>query len=218
VSDLPRWVLWLAVAASVVAVVVGLFLDPRGFTVNLLASVVAIIAGVGVAVRLIDPIIRARRRREWLKVADATLAAIRTHVIEVVVQFWVGFGGPGGNMLENMLKGRDVLSRRALVGMDELMIFLRGINPETETDSVYDDVKWDLGQIRDVLIPRVILTADDESLVTPLVALEDAERRWAHYLIGDQQAVIGGTLRGAIDVLEASRTLYAALLEHGGSA
>jgi hypothetical protein len=203
-------------AACLAAVVAGLLLDPRAFAVNLLASGVAILVSVAVAVRLIDPILRARRRRDWRLVSNATLVAIRTHVIDCVVQCWIQLGGSNGELLDLLLEGRDKFAMRALSGMERLLVLLEGLDPDTETQSLYDDVKWDLGQVRDVLTPRVMLTAEDESLVGRLVTLEDAERVWVNYLIGDHQSAIGGTLRGVIAVVAASRDLYLALLDHVG--
>jgi hypothetical protein len=216
-KGLPRWLGWLGATAFAAAVAVGLLLDARAFAVNLSASVVAIVAGIWVATRLVDPILRARRRQDWLKVSDATLAAIRTHVVDVAVQVWVDTQAPGTQTLTSLQKGRDVLDGETLIGMDRLIVYVSSIAPDPETTMIHDDVKWDLSQITEVLTPRVMLTADDEELVGLLVGLEDAERHWMNLQIADQQAVIGGTVRGVIEVLKAARNLYAGLLERGGA-
>jgi hypothetical protein len=117
-----------------------------------------------------------------------------------------------GQTLDLLLAGRNIVDKGVVVGIRALVERMKEINPETETDSVYDDVKWDLGQIRDVLTPRVIQVASDEQLVRELVQLENAERTWVNLLISDAQSASGGTLRGTIATLDAAASVYEVLV------
>ncbi len=83
----------VALVACSLAIALGLYVDARGFLVNILASVVAVAAGVLIAVRLVDPLLRSQRRRDWSRVSEATLASVRTHLIDIAVQVRVTLGG-----------------------------------------------------------------------------------------------------------------------------
>ncbi len=74
--------------------------------------------------------------------------------------------------------------------------------------------RWDLDQIRDVLLPRVLQSSTDQHLVEALVEFDSSRQKLHGAIIAHRQAVTHGVFPYVIDLLEQAQALYSVLCEN----
>lgn len=122
-----------------------------------------------------------------------------------------------------ILGGRDSPSPHAIVGMADLATKLRRLPEEvssqesTSDRSVafceQDSVRWDLDQIRYVLMPRVLQRSSDQQVIDALVAFDGARRKLENAVITHKRIVVGRVLEELVKLLDQAQALYQALCE-----
>jgi hypothetical protein len=84
-----------------------------------------------------------------------------------------------------------------------------------QAESLHSVVQWDITQIRDSLLPRVIdIECDEPELVNLLSALDNADRRWVNQMILDREVAAGDQYSAAIDLLREAARVYGYLVDH----
>jgi hypothetical protein len=181
----------LAVVA-LMAAVAGVAIDVSGFVANFLAEVAGIAIGVVIALTLVERLLERRRTEQWERVRDQTLRAVHAHVgdmaLDVLMSSRVSDHMPHGRDTELMQLVDEEPSKPGTADALELIADYMGRNTEglaetqdlteASTRTLYDEVKPEITQIRDVLTPRILQFGEDPELVELLVEIEAAERSW----------------------------------------
>jgi hypothetical protein len=201
--------------------IAGFRLDRKSMTINLLAGLACTGLGVLVAVWVVDRYIRHAARLRWAKVDVLTYRAIAAHVCDAMVQLLIDTTVlKDMRPLPSIQAGRDEPDAKTIEGLSELASLLRAVpNPGSNDLSdaaitFYENSKWDLDQVCDSLLPRLIEYSDAHDLINSLIEF-DAERRALHTsIIAHQQAVTGGVFVHLPTLVDASANVYRILLKH----
>ena len=186
-----KQLLGLLVAVLLMGVAVGaigLIRNWNGFAENLAAELVGLLVTTAVGFLLVDGLVRLRderrREQEWSKVRNTTLAAIAAHVCQIGLYLSEHLHYEQHAAIEPHLKMRDPSLRAPVAAFDELAAWLRGIDGTIDEDASYLDradafclaAQSDFSHIATVLLPRVIQSSQDQSLIESLFEFDAAYR------------------------------------------
>lgn len=200
---------------------IGLHIDSKNFTINILNSAISIILTVAV----IDWLLERQRRQQWAKVRSQIFSALTWHIGNIAHEYMIVFRSSGFDLMtytEDIGTGYEKPSSRtanALFSMVEMME--NHPNPNDANilgKRAYSTIKWDLEQIRDSLLPRVLAIETDEiDLVSSMGNIDNASRRWVNEIVIDQEIGIGHQYQEAIKTLKEIANLYKYLVDHVSS-
>jgi hypothetical protein len=196
----------------------GMILDSKSFTVNLLNSAIDVV----LTVTIIDWLLDRQRRRQWNKVRSQIITALTWHIGNIASEYMINFHGSDFDLIaytEDVGAGYEKpvpRTAKALMSMVEMMEkHSQPDDARSLTEKVYTIIKWDLAQIRDSLIPRVLAMEIDEiELVSAMGNLDNSSRRWANEIVIDEEISSGDQYNAAIEMLRAAANLYQYLVEH----
>lgn len=126
--------------------------------------------------------------------------------------------------MANVQEGRDRPDAKTIEGLSALAKLLRAVpNPEHNDLSdkaieCYKASKWDLDQLCDSLLPRVIEYSDEQDLIDSLIMLDGIRRTLHSSMIGHQKVLTGGVFCHLPELVDASAQVYKALLNHWNAA
>lgn len=216
--------LWLALGCVVVAAIclaIGLRLDTKSMSVNLLAGLVCIALGIPVAIWIVDLYLKHIARRRWSRVDTLTHRAIAAHLCDSAVEILIGMDVVSDHRpMMPILEGRDRPAAQTIEGLGALTNLLRAVpNPENNDLSdaaigCYKASKWDLDQLCDSLLPRVIEYSDEQDLIDALIELDTVRRALHNSVISHQLILTGGVFHRLPELVDASAHVYGALLNH----
>lgn len=200
--------------------VVGWWFYRGEFWVNLLAEGAGLFASIIVAITMVEYLTRKHREAQWERVKDLTLRSICTHIVEFQTTFMLLDLHPHHDLVMKIIDGRAQASQEAAKAMFASLdpirqYFHTRVRRDEDAlmrdiDDLYRRTRWDLGQIREVLMPRVMQISEDPELIEVLVDFDEAYRQWEHTRIADQQAGIGygQVFEAAVQTFEAGAKVY----------
>ena len=204
----------------VACLVSGLFLDPKSMGVNLPAGIGCMALGVPVAIWIVDRYLRHIARTRWLRVDNSTYRAIAAHICDSIAQVFVGLELNDCRPMAPILTGRDQPDSHTIEGLTALTSILRevpdpGSNDLSDKAMVYyEENKWDLDQLCESLLARVVEYSDEQDLIDALIELDLVRRAFHTSIVAHKQAVTGGVFVHVPDLVDASAGVYRALLNH----
>ena len=199
--------------------IIGLILDSKSFTVNLLNSAIDVI----LTVTVIDWLLDRQRSKQWDKVRSQIITALTWHIGNIASEYMTTFHGRDFDLIafvEDVGVGYEKPQPRtakALISMVKMMENHSQPDDARElAEKVYSIIKWDMAQIRESLLPRVLAIETDEiELVSAMGNLDNAYRRWVNEIIIDQEISSGDQYKTAIETLRSVANLYQYLVDHG---
>ncbi len=204
----------------VLSVVLGLRLDSKSFAVNLLAGIVILVVGVGTTLVVIDRYQESRRKARWARAQTFTFNAIAVHLGEITGSLFLHYrlSSQTVSFFHVHLTPRDAALLDAFDSiLDELRhspeANVRDKSPSDAAVGYYNTLQWDFAEISNVLIPRVLESPADQSLIDSLEAFDGARRELRHAIIAHQQAVTQSVFPKVIKLIERARGVYADLLK-----
>ena len=184
---------FLAMLTATGAAIAGLgfALEAEGFAGNALAGLSSLILGAVLAVVLIDHLLRRQRREHWSLARNEICRAICESVVDMASSFALFVSG-GGGFLYLVGPEKDPVANpriRAALGAlleaasaDEARLS-SALEPDLASSRVlYDQVAAAVAPLRVATTTRVIVLGDEPRLVTALLDLEHAERRWGSWV------------------------------------
>ena len=208
-----------------VCLVVGLRLDAKSLAVNLLAGFVCTAISIPIAIWIIDGYLKRIARRRWSGVDILTYRAIAAHLCDSAVELLIGMDVLNDlRPMADIQEGREKPDPKAIEGLAALAKLLRTVpNPASNDLSdkaieCYKASKWDLDQLCESLLPRVIEYSDEQDLIDSLIGLDGVRRTLHNSMIGHELAVTGGVFSHLPELVDASAQVYRALLNHWTSA
>jgi len=197
--------------------------DAKGFALNLIAELVGTAFSFLVALLLVDWYVEHRKKMEWRKIGEMTLRAIAVHICEIGGALFLHYGEIGYDTMQPIFSGHlnppNERTLKALGALVEALANYRqplaeGRKRSTSDLAVdyYESVKWDLEQIRNVLLPRVLAGPRDQELVELLVRFDQEYREFEHAIIAHKQAGTQSVFpHRVVALIEAARDCYGAI-------
>jgi hypothetical protein len=208
---------FLVFAACVIA---GFSLDPKSMGVNLLAGVGCMALGVPVAIWVVDRYVKHVTRARWSRVDNLTYRAIAAHLCDAMTAVFVGLKLKDCRPVTPILEGRDEPDFRAIEGLAALASILRAVPDPGSNDLsdkavvYYEENRWDLDQLCDSLLTRVVEYSDEQDLIDALIELDLVRRALHTSIIAHKQVVTGGVFVHVAELVDAGASVYRALLNH----
>ena len=149
-----RRILIIAVAC-ILLLALGLALDWKGFTGNLIAGAIEVI----VTVTIIDWLLQRQRRRQWQKVRTQIVGALTQHIDNIVDEYQTTFYGPeldliGLNATAGPYGVPNPNTAKALeTAIARLEEAPRPEDSKERAERLYTTIKWDINQILMTLLP-----------------------------------------------------------------
>jgi hypothetical protein len=196
----------------------GMFLDWKGFIGNASAGAIEVI----ITVTVIDWLLQRQRRKRWQGVRAQILVALTQHIGNMASEYMSNIYGPGLHLLDFTediragyweAKPQTVKAIQSMVkNMEEAP---RPDDHTEQAESLHSVIQWDVTQVRDSLLPRVIdIECDEPELVSLLSALDNADRRWVNQMILDREVAAGNQYSAAIDLLREAARVYGYVVDH----
>ena len=132
------------------------------------------------------------------------------------------FYGPGLHLLdyaEDIGVGYWVAEPRTVKAIQSMVENMeeapRPDNHPELAEKLHSVIQWDITQIRDSLLPRVIdIECDEPELVSLLGELDNADRRWVNQMILAKEMAAGDQYSEAIKLLREAACVYEYLAKH----
>lgn len=197
-------------------IVFGFLIDGHRFLISLLTVLASLSGSIVAALVILNKYAEHRKRQQWARVRRVTFEAIAGHLCDLASQVFIYLPVSDHRPMTPIIEGRDHPNPSTPQAMSALIMQLRqlpnSVSKEKSTSDLsvefYEEVKWDLDQIRDVLTPRVMMTSDDQPFIDALVDFDSARRRLHNAIIAHKQVVTHGVFPDLIGLLEQSRSLY----------
>jgi len=160
-------------------------------------------------------------RMRWSRVDVLTYRAIAVHLCDAMVQLLIDMEALRNlSPMASIQEGRDKPDARTIEGLSALASMLRAL-PHPENNDLseaaityYENSKWDLDQLCDSLLSRVIEYSDEHDLIDSLVELDGVRRALHTSIIAHKQVVTGGVFVHLAELVDASANVYRSLLNH----
>lgn len=206
------------VAGCLLLLVIGVFLDDKGFIGNLLAGAIEVL----VTVTVIAWLLQRQRRKQWSKVRVQIISALTQHIGNIASEYMTHFYGPGLHLLnfaEDIGAGYHKADPRTVAALQAMIRNMeeapRPDESSEQAEKLHSVIKWDITQIRDTLLPRILaIECDEPELASVLGELDNADRRWVNQIIIDKEVCAGDQYSAAVDTLKAAAHVYQYLVSH----
>jgi hypothetical protein len=139
---------------------------------------------------------------------------------DAMARVFVGFELSDCRAMTPILDGRDQPDPRTIEGLTALASLLRKVPDPSSNDLsdkaivYYEENKWDLDQLCESLLPRVVECSDEQDLIDALTELDFVRRAFHTSIIAHRQVVTGGVYVHVAELVDASAGVYGALLNH----
>jgi hypothetical protein len=199
----------------VVSVLFGFIIGGREFWNGLLAETFGIATTALITLLIVDRFIDYRDELEWASVRNITLAGVAAHLCDALGQVIIYLPIKNFDNQTKILDGRNKPPPVASEGMRGLADELRHMSEPKGEKSLsdlsieyYEDVKWELTQIQNVLTPRIMSLSKDKELIDKLAKFDNAYRDFYSAILADKQVVIHAAAPALVRFIDASAELY----------
>jgi hypothetical protein len=210
-------------ALVVLSALVGFWLDPKGFAVNILAGVVGVFISFVLGIGILNRYIEAKREQQWAKVRDLTYMSISNHLYDIAQQAGINCGlafpHARNTNFPALSEGRDHPNPVVAQAMSDLCSKMEALPGAKGTDNklsdiaveFYRDVLWNLDQISNVLLPRVVQSTNELEVVDSLIEFDRARLNLHNAAYVHKLIVIGGIFPDMINLVRSAQVLYRTL-------
>jgi hypothetical protein len=213
------WKIVIILAVCLLLVVTGIYLDGASFIGNLIAGAFDVL----ITVTIIAWLLQRQRKKQWRKVRSQIVEAITQHISNIASEYMTHFYGPGFDLLsfaEDIGAGYEKASPRTATALQKMADMLqkaeRPDDAREKAEELHSVIKWDIAQIRDSLLPRILAMEFDETeLVAVLGELDNAERRWVNQIIIDKEVSAGDQFSAAVNTFRTATQVYQYIANHG---
>lgn len=198
----------------------GFILDSKGFLVNLIASAISIT----LTVTLINWLMVRQRRSQWKSVRSQIITALLSHIGNMTSEYATGIEIRKNKydliaFVTDTGKGYSTPKQEtasALKKMAEIMKETPKMdNAREQAERLHKVIEWDVGQICNVLLPRIMaMDTDEPEFVHVLSELDNANREWVNQYIMDKEISSGEQYEAAAVFLERMADVYHYIVDH----
>jgi hypothetical protein len=201
-----------------ISLIAGLWLDWKGFVVNLFAGIVGVFVSFIIGIMIFSRYMESQRKQQWEKVRFLTYTSISNHLYDIMGEAGIHYGTHFSPMTDGGRDHPDSLVAEAMGKLCSKLQSLPGANSSDNTFSdiavnFYQDIRWDLDQLCDVLLPRVIQGISDQKVINALVGFDRARQNLRNAVVVHQQISIGGIFNDVIVLLKQAQFVYSILID-----
>jgi len=215
-----KWLLFGSIIVIVVTVVSGLFIDKGGFPGNLLAEITGLALGVLATVLIVERFLQHQRKERWKRVRNLTYFAIANHLCDLVTEIFTYFPLDDHRPMSAIIEGRNHPNPLTIKAMEELISQMKdlpeAVSPEKSTSDIavdfYEKIRWDIEQLRNVLLPRVIQSSEDQALIDKLTEFDNRARDLYNSILIHLEAVTHSVFPSVRNLVESAKSVYSELL------
>ncbi len=206
----------IAIALVAMSLIAGFWLDWKGFIVNLLAGVVGVFISFLISIKILNKYVDAQRAQQWEKVRFLTYTAISNHLYDIVEEVGIHYETQFSSTIEG---GRDQPNSSVAASMLKFCSKLQNLPGAESGDNILSDIavdlyqyiQWDLDQLTDILLPRVIQATNDQEVIDALVGFDRAKQRLHNAVVGQEEIAIGGIYKDVIVLVKHAQIVYSVL-------
>lgn len=171
-----RRLLGLAVATVVLGCLVGLMLGGGAFGANVAAELIGVLAGVAVALVVVDQLVERERLARWRLVAGETESTLRFAMVKAGLELYMLLPAPRPSDVDPFSSDlADELPRAFRRLSQELRDMASSENAiEDAPPLMLDIVRPHVELIRDAVMPRLLIIGPDRDLIRRLASMEAA--------------------------------------------
>lgn len=214
---------WFLLSIILIAIVVsgiGVALDPEAFKSNIISEMVGLLISVAVGLFIVDKYIAYDRAKQWIQVRNITYKSIAAHMCEITVQALFIYNIKDNRPMHALKEGRFKPSFDNIAAIDQVIQGVRQTSSEVSaktfmglTVNFYDAIEWNLDQIQDVLIPRIVQSSDDQEFINILIELDSSREALYTSIISHNNYAINNENHDVEKMLNICRHVYSKLLE-----
>jgi hypothetical protein len=201
-----------------ISLIVGFWLDWKGFTINLLAATVGVFVSFIIGIKILSRYTEAQRKFQWEKVRVLTYTSISNHLYDIMGQAGIDYET---SFSPKSMEGRDHPDSVVAEAMLEFCAKLQNLPGANSYDNtlsdiavkLYHGIHYDLDHLCDVLLPRVIQESSDQKLIDALVEFDRARWNLRNGVVVHTQITIGGIFPDIIILLKQAHLVYSTLIE-----
>ena len=206
----------ITIVIVLLSLIVGFSLDWKGFTVNLLAGVVGVFISFFIGIKILNKFLDAQRVQQWEKVRFLTYTAISNHLYDIIGEVAIYYEVPFSPKVEG---GRDEPNSFVAATILELCSSLQNLPGANSSDNtlsdiaveLYKNIQWDLDQLTNVILPRVIQATNDQEVIDALVGFDRAKQSLHNAVIVQKKISIGGIFQEVIVLVKQAQVAYSVL-------
>lgn len=221
----PWTLAWLFLLIGLVGIILGnlegLFPPP---IIETYFSISPELIGIGITVILIEKAGERRKNLSTHLLRMHTYEAIANHICNIGIEIPKHFPYVESELVNDIRSGYYVFKPEAAKALENIAEILEQRIPNFDYQEIvdkqiygfYDSVVWDLNNISDILLPRILYFFDDQGLVDDdyraidlLMIIETARRNIQHYLFVDRT----GSMLVKSDLVRMTR-IMASLYRH----
>jgi len=119
-----------------------------------------------------------------------------------------------------IIEGRNHPNPLTIKAMEELISQMKdlpeAVSPEKSTSDIavdfYEKIRWDIEQLRNVLLPRVIQSSEDQALIDKLTEFDNRARDLYNSILIHLEAVTHSVFPSVRNLVESAKSVYSELL------
>jgi hypothetical protein len=156
------------------AAAVGAALDPRAFAGNVVSEVLGALAGVVVALTLVERLVDRARRRRWAIVSRQTYKTMQWVLVKASLTFYMLLPAPRPTSADPFTGDAGGYLPEALHELARAFAnFAETTEDELDARAIVSAVDRDFQTVRQTLMPRLLALSDEPALLERLVVLEE---------------------------------------------
>jgi hypothetical protein len=188
-ARLLRSLIPISFVIALLAILGGLKIDASGFAGNLLAETAGIFISIILALVIVDRYVEYQKWEQWSKVRNITYMALAYNLCKIfgsaVFSFESEHGEDELKLVNQVIKPGD----ETLEAMNVILSRVRGIEGEVlegngndaehKAETFYESLRRfdeliqpEVSQVRNILIPRLLLYSKDQKMIDLLVAFD----------------------------------------------
>lgn len=214
--------LWVSLALIGLVAFVGFWLNWRDFVVNLCAGVVCIFIGFILGKIILDRYAEEQRALQWQKVRGLTFMSLANHLYDIAQEaaIFCGIHFPQGENSSALEQGRDYPNfavAKAMLALCSKMQSLPGADDPGDNKlsdvavEFYQDVRWNLDEVSNVLLPRVVQSTHEQQVVDSITEFDRARLKLHNAAFVHKRIVIGGIFPDMVNLIKGAHNLYSVL-------
>lgn len=214
------WFFITIVALVLLTSAIGIAIDFQAFVSNITSETVGLLISVIVGLFVVDKYTAYYQTKQWYQVRNLTYKSIASHVCEIAIQMLIVFSVKDNRPIRALNEGRFKPNSDTVTAISQVIEELKKIsiklNDKTITEltmNLYEAIKWDLDQIQDILIPRIVQSSDDQEFINILIELDSSREELYASVISRNNVATNEGFMNAIKLLESCHLIYSKLFE-----
>lgn len=191
-----------------------------GATQNLLAEAAGSFFSIFLAILVVDRMQDYFRASKWKKVRILTYRTLNSHICDALSNTYIFMPLSSHAHMGKIINGRIEPNKSVIEGINELARDLEQNKKYSTTEKSFSDfcvefyesnAKWDIDQITNSILPRVMQESSDQELINALVSFDSKYREFINAIIAHREVVTHSIAEPFISFVKEFGVLYQCL-------